>query len=61
VAFLFDCTDKHGSGLDLQETLKAKELINNVYGFLHKIKASADEKHPPAESPVYSRSGVPCL
>ena len=53
MAFLFDCMDKQGSGLDLQETLEARELINNVYGFLHKIKASADAKTPPDGLPVY--------
>ena len=51
--FLFDCMDKYASGLDLQETLKAKELVNNVYGLLQRIKVSADESPPPDKLPVY--------
>jgi hypothetical protein len=51
--FLFDCMDKHGSGLDLHETLKARELVNEVYSLLGKIKTSADEKPPPDKLPVY--------
>ena len=57
--FLFNCMDKYGSGLDLQETLKARELVANVYTLLHRIKASADEKPPPDKLPVYPRGGTP--
>jgi hypothetical protein len=57
-SFLFDCMGKHASGLDLQETLKARELINNVYGLLQRIKVSADESPPPDKLPVYRPGGV---
>ncbi len=51
--FLFGCMDKYGSGLDLQETLKAKEQINNIYGLLQKIGSIADKTPPPDKLTVY--------
>ena len=51
--FLFDCMDKYGSGLDLQETLRVKEQINNIYGLLQKIKSIADKTPPPDKLTVY--------
>ena len=51
--FLFDCMDKYGSGLDLQETLKVKEQIGNVYGLLQRIKSLADKAPPPDKLTVY--------
>jgi len=56
--FLFDCMDKYGSGLDLQETLKAKDQINNIYGLLQRIKSIADKTPPPDKLTVY-QGGYP--
>jgi hypothetical protein len=58
LAFTHCAMEKYGSGLELQEILKAKEQINNVYGLLQRIKSIADKTPPPDKLTMYPGWGT---
>ena len=58
-SFLFDCTEKHGTGFTLEETFRAKELARRITDLLDQIKSEQDT--PPDKLPVYPRGSPPRL
>jgi hypothetical protein len=56
-SYLFDCTERHGTGFTLEETLKTKELVGRVTELLDEINTEQDA--PPDKLPVYPIGGGP--
>ena len=58
-SFLFECMDKHGTGLTLEETLTAKGFVSKIRQLLARIQDEQDT--PPDKLPVYPIGGYPHL
>jgi hypothetical protein len=58
-SFLFECMDKHGTDLTLEEMLSMKDLAHKVSKLLSKIQVEQDT--PPDKLPVYQGGYPPQL